>query len=79
ISRYSDGSRRISRISEVTGMERDLITVQDLFEFRQTGIEENGRVLGALQPTGVVPSFVDDVGVRGITLDREMFNPGRGR
>ena len=79
ISRYSDGSRRLSRITEITGMERDLITMQDLFEFKQTGVAEDGKVLGALQPTGVVPTFVEDVGIRGITLDRTMFNPGRER
>jgi pilus assembly protein CpaF len=78
ITRYSDGSRRLSRITEVTGLEQDRITMQDLFEFKQTGVDENGRVIGRLQPTGSVPTFVEDIAVRGIAFDRNMFNPRKG-
>jgi pilus assembly protein CpaF len=75
IARFSDGSRRVSRITEVTGMERDMVTMQDIFEYRQTGVDDNGRVEGRLRPTGVVPSFVEEIGVRGIALNRNIFNP----
>ncbi len=79
IARFSDGSRRVSRITEVTGMERDMITMQDLFEYKQTGVDENGRVQGYLRPTGTVPTFVEEIGVRGINFDRNIFDPRKGR
>jgi pilus assembly protein CpaF len=79
IARFSDGSRRVSRVTEVTGMEVDRVTMQDLFEYRQTGVDENGRVQGYLQPTGTVPTFAEEIGVRGITLDRTMFQPRKER
>ncbi len=79
IARFSDGSRRINRITEVTGMERDLVTMQDIFEFKQTGLDENGRVQGSLQPTGSVPTFVEEIGVRGLSFDGNIFNPARRR
>ncbi len=78
IARYSDGSRRISRITEVTGMENDMVTMQDLFEYRQTGVDAKGRVQGFLKPTGTVPTFVEEIGVRGLTMDRTIFDTGRG-
>ncbi len=79
IARFSDGSRRVSRITEVTGMENDIITMQDIFEYKQTGVDDHGRVQGRLHPTGVVPSFVEEIGTRGIALDRTIFNPGKER
>ena len=79
IARFSDGSRRISRITEVTGMEREMVTMQDIFEYSQTGVDDSGRVQGRLHPTGVVPSFVDEIGIRGISFDRTIFNPGKER
>lgn len=74
ISRFSDGTRKVSRITEVAGMEQDRITLQDLFEFNQTGVDHNGKVEGSLVPTGAVPTFVEEIGIRGIKFDRSMFN-----
>ncbi len=74
ISRFSDGTRKVSRITEVTGLEQDCITLQDLFEFNQTGVDANGRVEGALRPTGAVPTFIEEIAVRGIEFDRTIFN-----
>ena len=78
ISRFSDGTRKVSRITEVVGMEQDRITLQDLFEYRQSGVDHSGRVEGTLHPTGAIPTFIEDVGVRGIQLDRNIFNDGAG-
>jgi pilus assembly protein CpaF len=79
IARFSDGSRRVSRITEVTGMERDMVTMQDIFEYKQTGVDDSGRVQGSLRPTGVVPSFVEEIGIRGISFDRTIFSPAKER
>jgi len=74
IARFSDGSRKVSRITEVTGMEGDRITLQDIFEYVQTGVDENGRVVGHLKPTGSVPTFIEEIAVRGLEFDRSMFS-----
>lgn len=76
ISRFSDGTRKVSKITEVSGLEQDRITLQDIFEFRQTGVDHSGKVEGALVPTGAVPTFVEDIGIRGIQFDRSIFTNG---
>lgn len=76
ISRFSDGTRKVSKITEVSGLEGDRITLQDIFEFVQTGVTEDGKVLGSVQPTGVVPTFIEDIGMRGIKMDRSIFETG---
>ncbi|MCF7849208.1 MAG: Flp pilus assembly complex ATPase component TadA [Kiritimatiellales bacterium] len=73
ISRYSDGTRKVSRITEIVGMEAERITLQDLFEFKQTGLADDGAVQGSLQPTGAVPTFIEEMKIRGIKLDRTIF------
>ena len=78
ISRFSDGSRKVSKITEISGLEQDRITLQDLFEFKQTGVDPQGKVQGQLVPTGAVPTFVEEIALRGIPFDRTMFNAGRG-
>ena len=72
-SRLSDGSRKVVCISEVVGQEGDRVTMQDLFEFHQTGIGPNGKVLGHFRPTGAVPTFLEELRARGIQLDTTMF------
>ncbi len=74
ISRFSDGTRKVSRVTEVSGLEQDRITLQDLFEFKQTGVDPNGKVQGRLQPTGAVPTFIEEIVLRGLKFDRTMFN-----
>ncbi len=73
ISRFSDGSRKVSKITEVSGLEGDRITLQDIFDFKQTGLDEAGKVMGAIHPTGAVPTFVEEIATRGIQFDRTMF------
>jgi pilus assembly protein CpaF len=75
LARFRDGSRRISHITEVTGMEGDLISLQDVFRFDyQGGVSEDGRVNGAIRPTGIRPMFADHLTEQGITLPRTAFD-----
>ena len=78
-ARMRDGSRRVTHITEVVGMEGDIITLQDLalFDFK-AGRDEYGRVLGQLQSTGLRPHFLEKLEDRGITLPRDFFAPKSG-
>ncbi|MGH2515848.1 MAG: LAGLIDADG family homing endonuclease, partial [Ktedonobacterales bacterium] len=73
--RMKDGSRKITNISEVLRMEGEIITMQDLFVFEQTGIE-NGRVIGRLRPTGIRPSFMERFELANIHLPPSVFGYG---
>ena len=75
ISRYSDGTRKIASISEIVGMERDTITMQEIFYFEKTGVGEQGEVLGEYRPTGIRPKFMDRLLRSGIHLSAELFSP----
>jgi len=77
VARFPDGSRRVTDISEITGMEGQMITMQDIFKFVQEGVDPDGKVLGALQPTGIRPSFDKMFDLAGITLPAEMYATGR--
>src|SRR3982750_420465 len=72
-SRFSDGTRRITHITEVVGMEQDIITLQDIFLFEKTGIAESGKVLGRFRATGIRPKFYDRLKQCGIVLPTQMF------
>jgi pilus assembly protein CpaF len=74
MSRMSDGTRKIVSIAEITGMEGDMITMQDIFSFRKRGIREDGEVLGDFLPTGIRPRFSDRLLVTGIQLPSAMFD-----
>jgi pilus assembly protein CpaF len=73
IARFRDGGRRITHITEVSGMEGDIITLQDIFRFEQEGIDEHGRILGRLDPTGIRPSFVEGFAQAGISVPEGLF------
>jgi pilus assembly protein CpaF len=73
--RFSDGSRKIVKVTELVGQEGDQILMQDIFEYRQSGVSEDGKVHGEFVATGAVPTFLDDLEMRGITVDRTMFTP----
>lgn len=73
--RMRDGSRKIVNITEVTGMEGDVITMTDIFIFEQTGIED-GKVIGRLRPTGLVPKFLKKIEAAGIHLPPKIFGVG---
>ena len=77
--RMRDGSRRVVTISEVQGMEGDVITMSEIFAFEKTGIE-NGKIIGRLLPTGLRPKFIDRIEAAGIRLPPNIFGIGsRGR
>ncbi len=72
-TRFSDGSRRVTYISEVSGMEVDIVTMQDIFYFKQEGFTEDGKVRGRYVATGFVPRFYDDLQRRGIPVNMGIF------
>ena len=77
--RMRDGTRKITSISEVQGMEGDVITMSEIFRFEQTGFE-NGKVIGRLRPTGLRPKFMYKIQEAGIMLPPTIFGIGtRGR
>ncbi len=77
--RMRDGSRRVVSVSEVQGMEGDVITMSEIFTFEKTGIE-NGKIIGRLLPTGLRPKFIDRIEAAGIRLPPSIFGVGtRGR
>jgi pilus assembly protein CpaF len=73
-SRMSDGSRRVTSITEVTGIETDIVTLQDLFVFEKRGLSPGGRVLGRYAATGILPKFHDKLVAAGIRLPAELFD-----
>jgi pilus assembly protein CpaF len=72
-SRFSDGTRRITHITEVVGMEQDIITLQDIFLFERTGITDSGRIHGRFRATGIRPKFYERLKTCGITLPTQLF------
>ena len=79
VSRMSDGTRKVVSVAEITGMEGDVVTMQDIFIFRKRGIRETGEVLGEFIPTGVRPKFSERLLVTGIQLPMAMFDVPRER
>jgi pilus assembly protein CpaF len=77
-ARMRDGTRKVTHITEVSGMEGDVITTTDIFIFEQTGIE-NGKIVGRLRPTGLRPKFMDKIEESGIHLPPTIFGVGSGR
>jgi pilus assembly protein CpaF len=77
LARLSDGSRRIVSVTEVAGMEGPTVTLQEIFQFKQTGIDAQGNVLGDLHPTGIRPRFAEKFQAFGINLGDDVFGAGR--
>lgn len=75
VSRMQDGKRKLTSIQEITGMEGDIITMQEIFTFTQTGIDENGVIQGNFQATGIRPKFSERLKVFGVPLSDELFDP----
>jgi len=73
IARQSDGKRRITSVTEITGTEQGIITLQEAFKFDQTGLGPNGEVLGTHKATGTIPDFVHDLRKRGHQIDMNLF------
>jgi pilus assembly protein CpaF len=76
VNRLSDGRRKLTGIAEVTGMEGEVITMQDIFSFRQTGVAADGSVKGYFQASGVRPRFMERLKARGLALPEGLFEPG---
>jgi pilus assembly protein CpaF len=77
VSRLTDGRRKVMSISELTGMEGDVVTMQDVFTYRQASVDADGRVRGTFQATGVRPRFIEAMKARGIALPDKLFDPSR--
>jgi pilus assembly protein CpaF len=73
IARLSDGTRKVTAISEITGMEREMITMQDLFVFEKLGVDEDGRVRGRFRATGIRPKCSERFVASGVELPAQMF------
>jgi pilus assembly protein CpaF len=74
--RLSDGRRRLTSVSEITGMEGSVIQMQEIFHFQRTGTEPDGTVLGDFHATGLRPRCMDEMIRRGIRYDTANFDPG---
>ena len=79
VSRLSDGTRKVTNLAEITGMEGDVVTMQDIFIFRKRGIKDNGEVVGNFMPVGIRPKFAERLAVSGINLPTSMFDVPVGR
>lgn len=76
VARFSDGTRKVSKITEIVGMEGDTITLQDLFIFRHDGFDERGGIIGKHIPTGIVPVFLDKIKEQGDMIPVSVFKNG---
>jgi pilus assembly protein CpaF len=74
VSRLSDGKRKVLNISEIVGMEGEMITMQDIFVFDRQGMSEDGKVIGRFRATGIRPKFADRLKAYGIPLPAAMFS-----
>jgi pilus assembly protein CpaF len=77
IARLRDGRRKLMSLSELSGMEGDVITMQEIFRYRQTGVGSDGMVQGKFEATGIRPRFLEQVVAHGVTLSPELFRPER--
>jgi pilus assembly protein CpaF len=73
VARLSDGSRRVTSISEITGMEGDTITMQEIFQYERTGVDSQGQIIGRFRPTGIRPRFAEKLKSFGMQLPRVFF------
>lgn len=78
ICRERDGSRKLVNVSEITKMEGDVITMQDLFVFRQTGWDAENRIVGVFEPTGAIPTFMEEIQRAKLNLDISIFRRKNG-
>lgn len=77
LTRMRDGSRRITHVTEVSGMEGEIITMQDIFAFQHRGVDESGKVLGTAEPTGIRPKFAEHLAELGLEIPAETFKAPR--
>ena len=72
-SRLSDGSRKVTHISEVIGMQGEVVTLQDIFVYKQEGLDKNRKIIGRFVPTGFIPKFVEEMEAKGMKISRGLF------
>jgi pilus assembly protein CpaF len=77
-TRLKDGSRKVTAITEVVGMEGDIVVLTDIFKFEQTSMGENGKIIGELKATGIRPIFTPRLDAAGFKLGAEVFMPPGG-
>ena len=77
VARLSDGRRKLISLSELSGMEGDVITMQEIFRYRQTGVGPDGMVQGKFEASGIRPRFLEQVMAHGVTLSPDLFRPER--
>jgi pilus assembly protein CpaF len=77
LSRLVDGSRKVTNFQEITGMEGDVVTLQEIFSFEQTGVDRDGRVKGRFVSRGIRPKFVEKFKASGIPIPNELFDPSK--
>lgn len=75
ISRFSDGTRKISSISEIVGMEQGTISMQEIFQFEKKGIDADGNIVGVYRPTGIRPRYLQQMQDSGVRISPDIFNP----
>ena len=76
LTRLSDGQRKVTSVAEVTGMEGEVIQMQEIFRFKRTGLGPNGEIEGHFEATGVRPRFLEDLIALGVALPGDYFEPG---
>jgi pilus assembly protein CpaF len=77
VARLADGVRRVVSVSEIVGMEHDVVAMQEIFVFKKTGISEEGKVIGNYEATGIRPKFADRLKISGITIPSSVFREGQ--
>jgi pilus assembly protein CpaF len=77
VTRFSDGTRRVIAVSEIVGMEQDVVAMQDIFVFRKTGLSPEGKVLGHFEATGIRPKFADNLKLAGVDVSPAVFREGQ--
>ena len=73
LTRQSDGTRKLVKMCEITGMEQDLITMQDVFSFQRKGVGRDGKIIGSFEPSRIRPKFIEQIRMAGIALPSGMF------
>ena len=77
VARLTDGKRKVLSIAEITGMEGEVITMQEVFSFKQTGVDQHGKVIGAFRASGVRPRFCERLKSFGVAVDEALFDPSK--
>ncbi|MCA0043925.1 CpaF family protein [Celeribacter litoreus] len=77
LSRLRDGTRRVTSISEITGMEGDIIQLQEIAKFKRLGVSEDGTIQGEFRPTGIRPTFYEELETMGLSLSQDIFDPSK--